>query len=121
MNLFSPSETSDILDCIIAAWGAPFVVCGSCCDWDCCGALGWSWARTDTTGARRSPTNTEVASLLVIRLDVEVCCPQTAGRMVVGQALRLLVAAALRAAFECTGRSDRKTRFAQRSGYSLIV
>src|SRR6266481_9476393 len=75
MNLFSPSETSDILDCIIAAWGAPFVVCGSCCDWDCCGALGWSWARTDTTGARRSPTNTEVASLLVIRLDVEVCYP----------------------------------------------
>ncbi len=45
---------------------------------------------------------------------------QTAGRMVVGQALRLPVAAALRAACECTGSSDRKTHFAQRSGYSLI-
>ena len=44
---------------------------------------------------------------------------QIAGRTVVGQAPRLLVAAALRAALGRTGRSDRKTRFAQRSRYSL--
>src|SRR5439155_18337007 len=75
MNLFSPSETSDIVASVIAARGAPAPLCGSCCDCDCCGALGWTWARTDTTGARRSPTNTEVASLLVIGLDVEVCYP----------------------------------------------
>src|SRR6476659_2642451 len=89
MNLLSPSETSDIVASVIAARGAPPPVCGSCCDWDCCGALGCSWAESRTTGARRSATNTEIASLVVIRLDVEVCCPQTAGRIVGGQALRL--------------------------------
>src|SRR5438094_9639774 len=75
MNLFSPSETSDIVASVIASRGAPAPLCGSCCDCDCCGALGCSWARSDTTAARRSPTNTGVASLLFIRLDVEVCCP----------------------------------------------
>ena len=44
---------------------------------------------------------------------------QIAGRMVVGQALRLLVAAALRAAFQRTRVQQSKMRFAQRSGYSL--
>ena len=91
MNLFSPSETSDMLDCIIADCEAPFVVCGSCCDWDCCGALGWSWAGSDTTG-ERSAMNTLVANRVAIG-------KQIAGRTVVGQARRLLVAAALRAAF----------------------
>src|SRR5205814_7373509 len=86
MNLFSPSETSDIIASVIAVRGAPVVVCGSCCDWDCCGALGCSWAGSGTTDARRSPTNTEIASRVVIPLDVEACTSQTAGRMVVGQA-----------------------------------
>ena len=44
---------------------------------------------------------------------------QIAGRMVAGQALRLPVAAALRAAFERTVYEQSNMRFAQRSGYSL--
>src|SRR5438093_12820205 len=75
MNLLRPSEASDILACITAAWGAPVLVCGSCCDCDCCGALGCSCARSGTTGARSSPTNIRMASCVVIRLDVEVCYP----------------------------------------------
>src|SRR4249920_2881734 len=94
MNFFSPSETSDMLDCIIADCEAPFVVCGSCCDWDCCGALGWSWAGSDPTG-ERSAMNTPAANRAVIG-------KQIAGRTVVGQARRLLVAAARRAAFNAT-------------------
>src|SRR6478609_11399846 len=73
MNSFNPAETLDIVASVIAARGAPPPVCGSCCDWDCCGPLGWSWAESRTTGARRSATNTEIASRVVIRLDVEVC------------------------------------------------
>ena len=55
--------------------------------------------------------NTRLASRVVIG-------KQIAGRTVVGQALRLLVAAAVRAAFGAPGERS-KTRFAQRSGYSL--
>src|SRR5215831_5508909 len=74
---------------VIAACGAPVLAWGSCCDWDCCGALGWSWAGTGKAGAS-SAINTPVANRIVIE-------KQIAGRMVVGQALRLPVAAALRA------------------------
>ena len=58
---------------------------------------------------QRSATNTQVASRVVIG-------KQIAGRTVVGQALRLLVAAALRAAFERTGeeRSNSALRTAKR-------
>src|SRR5438034_4535909 len=69
MNLFSPSETSDIVASVIAVRGAPVLVCGSCCDWDCCGALGCSCARSGRTGASRSATYTEMARRVVIRLD----------------------------------------------------
>src|SRR5205823_11456089 len=75
MNLFSPSETSDIVASVIAARGAPAPLCGSCCDCDCCGALGCSWARTGKAGARSSAINTLAASRVVIRLDVEGCYP----------------------------------------------
>ena len=44
---------------------------------------------------------------------------QIAGRTVVGQARRLLVAAALRAAFGRNREERSNTRVAQRSGYSL--
>ena len=50
---------------------------------------------------QRSAMNTRVASRVVIG-------KQIAGRMVVGQALRLPVAAALRAAFGAPERSDRR-------------
>src|ERR1043166_6093041 len=78
MNSLNPVETLDIVASVIAACGAPVFACGSWDDWDCCGALGWSWARSDTTGARRSPTNIEIANRVVIR-------KQPAGRMVAGQ------------------------------------
>src|SRR5215831_16656399 len=44
-----------------------------------------SWAESGTTGTTRSPTNTQVASRVVIGRQI-------AGQIVVGQALRLLVA-----------------------------
>ena len=66
-----------------------------------------------TQPGERSAINTAAASRVVIG-------KQIAGRTVVGQALRLLVAAALRAAFGRTGRRSNR-RFAQRNGYSLTV
>src|SRR6266550_7657082 len=75
MNLFRPSEASDILACITAACGAPVLVCGSCCDCDCCGARGCSWARSGKAVASSTAVNTRVARGVVIRLDVEVCYP----------------------------------------------
>jgi hypothetical protein len=112
MNFFSPSETSDMLDCIIADCEAPFVVCGSCCDWDCCGALGWSCAASGKASASNNPINTAVANRVAIG-------KQIAGRTAVGQARRLLVAAALRTAFGRNREERANTRAAQRSGYSL--
>src|SRR6476620_6752229 len=121
MNLLSPSETSDIVASVIAARGAPPPVCGSCCDWDCCGALGCSWAESRTTGARRSATNTEIASLLVIRLDVEVCyC--TNCRTNRWRASTSLACSRRPTGGVCAHREERPNmRFAQRSGYSLTV
>ena len=58
--------------------------------------------------------NTLVANRVVIG-------KQIAGRTVVGQARRLLVAAAVRAAFGRNREERSNTRFAQRSGYSLTV
>src|SRR5438094_1649749 len=75
MNCFSPSETLDMVASVIAAWGAPVLVCGSCCDCDCCGALGCSCARSGKAVASSTAVNTRVARGVVIRLDVEVCYP----------------------------------------------
>src|SRR6266513_2523431 len=75
MNLFSPSETSDIVASVIAVRGASVVVCGSCCDWDCCGALGCSWPKRGTPCGRTSPTNSEIASRVVITVHIEVRYP----------------------------------------------
>ena len=70
MNSFSPAETLDIVASAIAACGAPVPDCGSCCDWDCCGALGWSCAESRTTGRTRSPTNAQVASRVVMNRSI---------------------------------------------------
>src|SRR5262245_26431892 len=78
MNSFSPVETLDIVASVIATGGAPDDDCGSCCD---CGALGCSWANSDTTGARRAK-NTRIAARVVIGRQI-------AGKIVVRQALRL--------------------------------
>ena len=69
--------------------------------------------RSDTTG-ERSAMNTPAANRAVIG-------KQIAGRTVVGQARRLFVVAALRAAFGRNREERSKTRFAQRSGYSFTV
>jgi hypothetical protein len=85
MNSFSPAETLDIVASAIAAFGAPVPDCGSCCDWDCCGALGWSCAESRTTGRTRSPTNAQVASRVVMnrsircqheKTNADVCRPR---------------------------------------------
>ena len=121
MNFFSPSETSDIVASVIAARGARPPVRGSCCDWDCCGALGWSCARSDTTGARRSATNTENAGRVVIGLDVEVCYPENCWTNRC-RASAWLACSRRPAGGVWAHREERpNTRFAHRSGYSLTV
>src|SRR5215469_7290721 len=99
MNSFSPPETLDMVASVMAACGAPRADCGSCCDPDCCGARGWSWAETDTTDARRIESNARTTARVFIVGIFKFDHPQIAGRIVVGQARRLLVAAALWAAF----------------------
>src|SRR5262245_39815008 len=89
--------------CVIAACEAPVPECGSCCDWDCWGALGWSWAASGTMGARKQ-NNTRITLRVVIGRQV-------AGSMLVGQAHRLPVADALWAAFNAR-ESATKMRFA---------
>src|SRR5205823_3522887 len=74
MNCFSPSETLDIVASVIAAWGAPVLVCGTCCDCDCCGALGWSCAKSVTPGIRNSGTDIVAMARVIMGVNVDGCC-----------------------------------------------
>src|SRR6266496_2985784 len=74
MNFFSPSETLDIVASVIVAWGAPVLGWGSCCDCDCCGALGWSCAKSIMPGIRNSETDIVVMARVIIGVNVDGCC-----------------------------------------------
>ena len=72
MKLFSPSETLDIVASVIAAWGAPVLGCGACCD--CCGALGCSCAKSITPGVRNSETDIVAIARVIMGVDFDGCC-----------------------------------------------
>ena len=59
---------------VIAAWGAPVLVCGTCCDCDCCGALGWSCAKSVTPGIRNSGTDIVAMARVIMGVNVDGCC-----------------------------------------------